>query len=146
MGLETGCQTVTVIFDSGVWVSAIRFGGVPRQAIVKALLQDEINICAEIENETVRIMRRKFAVMENEVRARMEIFLQKSMRVVVTGKLSGVCRDPKDDFILECAVTGNADCIVTGDKDLLSLDPYGSVGILTPRQYLDDAKHSPRRN
>ena len=67
---------MTVIFDSGVWVSAIRFGGVPRQAIVKDLVQDEINICAEIENEILRIMRRKFAVMENEVRARMEIFLQ----------------------------------------------------------------------
>jgi putative PIN family toxin of toxin-antitoxin system len=131
---------VTLIFDSGVWVSAIRFGGVPRQAIVKALLQDEINICAEIENEIVRIMRRKFAVMENEVRARMEIFLQKSKRVPVAGKLSGICRDPKDDFILECAVTGNADRIVTGDKDLLSLDPYGAIRILTPRQYLDDAK------
>jgi predicted nucleic acid-binding protein len=76
----------------------------------------------------------------------MEIFLQKSKRVVVTGKLSGVCRDPKDDFILECAVTGNADRIVTGDKDLLSLDPYGPIRILTPRQYLDDARHSPRRN
>jgi putative PIN family toxin of toxin-antitoxin system len=131
---------VTLIFDSGVWVSAIRFGGVPRQAIVKALLQDEINICAEIENEIVRIMRRKFAVMENEVRARMEIFLQKSKRVPVAGKLFGVCRDPKDDFILECAVTGRADRIVTGDKDLLSLDPYGAIRILTPRQYLDDAK------
>ena len=137
---------MTVIFDSGVWVSAIRFGGVPRQAIVKDLVQDEINICAEIENEILRIMRRKFAVMENEVRARMEIFLQKSKRVVVTGKLSGVCRDPKDDFILECAVTGNADRIVTGDKDLLSLDPYGPIRIHTPRQYLDDARHSPRRN
>ena len=131
---------MTLIFDSGVWVSAIRFGGVPRQAIVKALLQDEINICAEIENEIVRIMRRKFAVMENEVRARMEIFLQKSKRVPVAGKLSGICRDPKDDFILECAVTGNADRIVTGDKNLLSLDPYGAIRILTPRQYLDDAK------
>jgi len=130
---------VTVIFDSGVWVSAIRFGGVPRLAIVIALSQDEIIICAEIENEIVRIMRRKFAVMENEVRARMEIFLQKSKRVFVTGRLSGVCRDPKDDFILECAVVGNADCIVTGDKDLISLDPYGAIRILTPRQYLDDA-------
>jgi predicted nucleic acid-binding protein len=68
---------VTVIFDSGVWVSAIRFGGVPRQAIVKDLVQDEINICAEIENEIIRIMRRKFAVMEDEVRVRMEIFFKK---------------------------------------------------------------------
>ena len=41
---------------------------------------------------------------------------------------------------LECAVKGSADCIVTGDRDLLFLDPYGAMPILTPRQYLDDAK------
>jgi putative PIN family toxin of toxin-antitoxin system len=135
---------VTVIFDSGVWVSAIRFGGVPRQAIVKALSQDKIIICAEIENEIVRIMRRKFAVMENEVCVRMEIFLQKSKRVPVAGKLSGICRDPNDDFILECASIGRADCVVTGDKDLLSLGSYGTIKILTPRQYLDEAMtHQP---
>ncbi len=131
---------MTLIFDSGVWVSAIRFGGIPRQAIVKALSQDKIVICAEIENETIRVMRRKFSLMENEVRSRMEIFLQKSKRVAVAGRLTGVCRDPKDNFILECAVTGGADCIVTGDKDLLSLDPYGAIRIVTPRQYLDNAK------
>jgi len=48
-------------------------------------------------------MRRKFGVEEIEVRAGMEIFLQNSKRVIVTGRISGICRDPKDDFILECA-------------------------------------------
>jgi uncharacterized protein len=138
-----GCQTVIVVFDSGVWVSAIRFGGVPRQAIAQALLQDEIVICAEIEYETIRIMRRKFGVMEREVRAGMEIFLQNSRRVIVTGRLIGICRDPKDDFILECAQTGNADLIVTGDNDLLSLKRFGAAEILTPRQYLDRADLQP---
>jgi predicted nucleic acid-binding protein len=55
----------------------------------------------------------------------------------VPGILSGVCRDPKDDFILECAVLGNADVIVTGDKDLLALGEYEGIRIVTPRQYLD---------
>ena len=86
---------MTVIFDSGVWVSAIRFGGVPRLAIVIALSQDEIIICAEIENEIVRIMRRKFAVMENEVRARMEIFLQKSKRVAKADVVVGSRNQPR---------------------------------------------------
>ena len=91
-------------------------------------------------------MRRKFGVEESEVRAGMEIFLQNSKRVLVTGRLSGICRDPKDDFILECAETGRADLIVTGDKDLLSLKSSGATAILTPRQYLDNAKDRPRRN
>jgi predicted nucleic acid-binding protein len=62
---------------------------------------------------------------------------QDAVRITVPGILSGVCRDPKDDFILECAVLGNADVIVTGDKDLLALGEYEGIRIVTPRQYLD---------
>lgn len=47
-----------------------------------------------------------------------------------------VCRDPKDDQILELAVSGNADCIVTGDRDLLALNPYGWVAIMPPADFL----------
>ncbi len=132
-----------VVFDSGVWVSAIRFGGIPRDAIVLASLEAEILICTEIEGEVIEIMRRKFSIMESEVRSRMDIFLQNSRRVFLTGKLSGICRDPKDDFILECAENGEADLIVTGDKDLLSLVNYGQIEIVTPRQYLDRFKDRP---
>ena len=90
-------------------------------------------------------MRRKFGVVESEVRAGMQIFLD-ATRVIVTGRLSGICRDPKDDFIMECAETGGADLIVTGDKDLLSLANYGRIEIVTPRQYLDRAEDRPRRD
>ncbi len=47
------------------------------------------------------------------------------------------CRDPKDNKFLELAVAGNADCIVTGDKDLLVLDPFRNIRIITPKEFLD---------
>jgi uncharacterized protein len=43
-----------------------------------------------------------------------------------------VCRDPKDDKFLELAVDGQAQMLVTGDKDLLELSPYQNIQILTP--------------
>lgn len=46
------------------------------------------------------------------------------------------CRDPKDDQFLELAVNGGADVIVTGDKDLLALNPFRKIAIITPAQYL----------
>jgi len=46
------------------------------------------------------------------------------------------CRDPKDHKFLELAVSGKADYIVTGDKDLLVLNPYRSILILTPEDFL----------
>ncbi|MBZ0272537.1 putative toxin-antitoxin system toxin component, PIN family [bacterium] len=54
-----------------------------------------------------------------------------------TGRIQGVCKDPKDDFILSAAVEGKADYIVTGDADLLKLDPFEGVRIVTPRAFLD---------
>jgi len=42
------------------------------------------------------------------------------------------CRDPKDDKFLELAVNGHADLIVSGDADLLVLDPFRGIPIVTP--------------
>lgn len=46
------------------------------------------------------------------------------------------CRDFRDDKFLEVTVNGNADAIVTGDHDLLALDPFGSIRIVAPVDYL----------
>jgi putative PIN family toxin of toxin-antitoxin system len=46
------------------------------------------------------------------------------------------CRDPKDNKFLELAVEANASCIVTGDKDLLVLDPFRGIPILTAADFL----------
>jgi uncharacterized protein len=46
------------------------------------------------------------------------------------------CRDPDDDRILEVALNGRADIIITGDEDLLALSPWPGIAILTPAQYL----------
>ncbi len=55
--------------------------------------------------------------------------------------LTGVVRDPDDDVILACAIKGHADAVITRDKDLLSLDSYQGIAIITPeafRQQLRD--------
>ena len=136
---------MTIVFDSGVWVSALEFGGVPRQAIEHAEAEEAILLCIEIEEEVVRIMGKKFARAPNKVRGQMAGLSKGSTWIVLTNHLAGICRDPKDDFILECAETGGADLIVTGDKYLLSLANYGRIEIVTPRQYLDRVEDRPRR-
>ena len=42
------------------------------------------------------------------------------------------CRDPKDDKLLETALLGRADCLVTGDQDLLVMSPFHGIPILSP--------------
>jgi putative PIN family toxin of toxin-antitoxin system len=48
-----------------------------------------------------------------------------------------LCRDPKDNMYLELALSGKAACIVTGDNDLLVLDPFRNIRIITPKEFLD---------
>jgi putative PIN family toxin of toxin-antitoxin system len=47
-----------------------------------------------------------------------------------------VCRDPDDDKLLETALIGRANCLVTGDQDLLVLHPFQHIPILTPASFL----------
>jgi putative PIN family toxin of toxin-antitoxin system len=131
---------VIVVFDSSVWVSAIKHGGTPLTAILHATDRDSIVTCNELEDEVIRVVNQKLRVDASDVRDQLAYLLIKAVHVTITGSVSGVCRDPKDDFILECALSGDANLIVTGDKDLLSLGIFGTIEIVTPRQYLDRAK------
>jgi hypothetical protein len=45
------------------------------------------------------------------------------------------CRDEKDNFLLELAVSANADYLITGDKDLLVLNPYHNIKIVTALEF-----------
>ena len=55
--------------------------------------------------------------------------------VAITERIAA-CRDPKDDKFLELAVTGRADVIITGDRDLLALNPFRSIAIITPAEFV----------
>lgn len=48
-----------------------------------------------------------------------------------------ICRDPKDDMFLNLAMDAKATCIVTGDADLLVLNPFNEIPILSPREFLE---------
>ena len=129
-----------VLCDTSLWVSAVHFRGLPLKALRHAISHDTPLTCLELEDEIVSVLSQKFGHREPSVRAHLKIMLENAIQVTIPGSVSGICRDPKDDFVLECASIGRADMIVTGDKDLLSLDPYGAIRIFTPRQYLDEAK------
>ena len=57
-----------------------------------------------------------------------------------SGRAKGVCRDPEDDAVLSAAVEGRAAVVVTGDDDLLALEEYEGIAIVTPRAFLEMIK------
>jgi putative PIN family toxin of toxin-antitoxin system len=126
-----------VLFDTNLWVSAIHFRGLPLEALRVCIAHDTPLTCFQLEEEITCVLSEKFKHREANVRAKLNVMLEDALRVPITGNLNCICRDPNDDFLLECALTGNADFIVTGDKDLLSLQSFRGIPIVTPRQYLD---------
>jgi uncharacterized protein len=55
--------------------------------------------------------------------------------VAITERIAA-CRDPKDDKFLELAVNGHADLIISGDADLLALNPFRGIPIVTPAHFV----------
>jgi len=58
------------------------------------------------------------------------------MQIVPIIRRVAVCRDPRDDKFLELAVAGEAAAIISGDKDLLVLNPWHGIPILTPAAFI----------
>jgi putative PIN family toxin of toxin-antitoxin system len=127
---------VIVVLDSSVWVSALRFDGVPARALKRALIIDQLAISEFIENEVIRVLVTKFGIRDEFVRMRLTVLLEQVCRVETHGLLSGVCRDPNDDAVLETAVNAGAQLLVSGDKDLLVLKSFRGITIATPAEYL----------
>jgi uncharacterized protein len=125
-----------VVVDSGIWISAIEFGGIPARAIEVVAEVDNLAICTEIEEEVLRILATKFGRSASDIRNRMTPIWESAIRVDLPGSLHGISRDPNDDFVIECAVQAKADILISGDQDLLTLKSYGAIRILTARQYM----------
>jgi putative PIN family toxin of toxin-antitoxin system len=128
------------VFDTNVLVSALLFDqSQPAQAFFAALHAGEVLVSADVIVELNDVLgREKFARYVNEEeRARFLQSLLREARLVETKEKVRACRDPNYDKFLELAVNGGADCIVSGDKDLLSLDPFRGIPILTPDRFLD---------
>jgi predicted nucleic acid-binding protein len=79
----------------------------------------------------------KFGWETERVRADLAFYWLDAVHVELEGALTGICRDPKDEPILECAERAEAGCIVTGDRDLLSLASYRGIRIVTARDYVE---------
>ena len=65
----------------------------------------------------------------------LQAFIQQAVLIEVTEHIE-VCRDPKDNMVLELAVSGGASHIVTGDADLLGLNPFHGIAIASPDAFV----------
>ncbi|MDE2007027.1 MAG: putative toxin-antitoxin system toxin component, PIN family [Rhodospirillales bacterium] len=118
--------------------AALRRDGIPRRALLKARREDILALSPAVEREIRDVLARpKFAryltaADRDEILA---LLTQAAIRIEPNLTVRD-CRDAKDDKYLELAAAARADAIVSSDGDLLVLDPWRGIPILTPAAYL----------
>ena len=127
------------VFDTNTVVSATLFrGSVPEKALFIALRIAAVLMSRELADELNDVLSRprfdRYADRENREEF-LQDFVRQAESIEVTERVRA-CRDPKDDKILELAVNGNADYIVTGDDDLLVMNPFRRIAIIRPAEFL----------
>ena len=134
-------ETSRAVFDNNVLVSAALLGGVPRKAFDRILGNGTVLVSVPVLLELADVLNRpRFdKYVTHDERMRFMVSFLKVAEMVEISETIIVCRDPKDDKLLELAVSGTADFLVTGDKDLLVLNPFRDVEIITPREFLEKA-------
>jgi len=127
------------VFDTNVMVSALLFDqSKPAQAFNAAFDRGSILLSHSVLKELTEVLGREKLrpYLVPEEREQFIIALLKESLFIDINETIQVCRDPKDDKILELAVNGRADCIITGDKDLLALNPFRKIPIIRPDEFL----------
>jgi putative PIN family toxin of toxin-antitoxin system len=132
-----------VVLDTNLLVSGLLLpASVPGQAFHRAIHTAEVLVSEATLNELADVLSRSKFDPYISVKDRQE-FLRLFSRVaeiVPTTYTIHACRDPKDDMLLEVAVNGSAQLLVTGDRDLLTLNPFHGISIITPANYLKTLK------
>ncbi len=132
---------MVVVFDNNVIISAaMSWTSVPAQAFRKARKSHhKISISkptlAELKTTLLDAKFDKYVSLSKRIEF-YEIY-KSSLQIIPVTTSIVACRDPKDNMFLELAVSAKADYIITGDKDLLVLNPFRGTQIISPEEFVE---------
>jgi uncharacterized protein len=129
------------VFDTTTLLSASLFKNTnPRFSVNSAIRKGKLAIFKETLAEFMDVVnRKKFDKYFFSVEERLEFFneIEEFFELFFTTESITDCRDPKDNKFLELAFSAKANCLITGDDDLLVLHPYRGIPILNAADFLD---------
>ena len=126
-----------VVFDTNILVSALVFPGGRAEAALLRIIEehDQLLLSKPILDELLGVLARKFSRDAEEL-ARTAVLLSELALTVRPRQKLRVVKDDPDNRVLECALAGRADAIVTGDSALLELGEFRGVRVISLRGYL----------
>jgi uncharacterized protein len=128
---------VRVVLDTNVILAALATRGLCEAVVMVCLNHHEMILSQAILDEVTRHLAGKFKMPAPRV-VEISTFLRAHSEWVVPAEVPvKACRDPDDRPILGTAVAGGADCLVTGDADLLARGQYANIRLLSPRDFYE---------
>jgi len=126
-----------VVFDTNIFISAFIISGSQAEKAVSRIIEgrDVLLLSKGILDEVLTVLSTKFSRDKEEI-SRVAVILSEMAEWVEPSEKIKILNDDPDNRILECAVSGNADVIVTGDKGLMRLRGYGKTKIMSLKEYL----------
>jgi len=130
---------MNIVLDTNVLVSGVFWNGNGSTVLESCLSKDISNfISPPIIDEFDRVLHYdKFQFKPVEIQHALETLLSFSTVILPQVKIEIIKDDPADNKILECAVTTNAACIVSGDHHLLQLESYKQITIVSAKQFIE---------
>jgi len=129
---------VNVVFDSNIFISAILTPGGKAEQAIQHIIQgkDQLLLSKDIVLETLDVLAKKFSRDQEEL-ARVAVYLSELGELVKPTRRLHLLADESDNRILECAITGGAKRIVTGDQEMLGFGELKGILIVTLRENLE---------
>ena len=129
---------IRVTADSNIYISALHFGGPPDDFLDLARTGViELTISDDILAEVTRVLRDKFGWSREALSMAQARIADFTIRLAPTQKIDAVREDPADNRILECAVEGKSQYLVTRDQHLLKLKSFGGTQMIKVADFLE---------
>ena len=134
---------IPIVLDTNVILSAILFGGKPRQILEMALHGSiQIYLSEPLVEELSSVLRRpKFHYNAEAVQIIISELIGIAKWVEPAQQISIIDEDPDDNRVLECAKEAKAQFLITGDNHLLNIKEYSGIRIINPGRFLEIMRH-----
>ncbi len=124
-----------VVLDANVLVAALATRGACAELFARVLAVHEYALDDSLQGEVVRVLREKFKVPQARLADVLALLEGTAARVSAPALDEPACRDRDDDRVLALALAFSADVLVSGDDDLLVLNPWRGIPIVRPRDF-----------
>lgn len=127
-----------VLLDSNVIVSAVATRGLCADIFRAVLADHELVTCSKVLQEVERILRSKFSVPDNLISEYLELIRQDAIFAEAKEVPAVKLKDADDIEIIGAAISGKADVMVTGDREVLEIKRLRRLRIISPRAFWEE--------